>query len=134
MKKALLIFITLTMLLAFAACSEETVRPETPDFNVEATATAADAGMTAADLLIAAMDAQELTYTIDNGYFDNIGGYASTDSEGWLFYYNDELAPVGAKAITLAEGDTMAFRWESYTAFDDSLTDDQTADDTATAQ
>lgn len=131
MKKTLLIFVAIIMLLALTACGEESAMPETPDFSVEATATAADAGKSAADILIAAMDQQGITYTVDNGLFDNIGGYTSTDSDGWLFYYNDELATVGAADITLAEGDTVAFRWENYSVLTDSFSDEENANDEA---
>lgn len=129
MKKTLLIFVSVIMLLVLTACKEESAMPETPDFSVEATATAADAGKSAADILIAAMDEQGITYTVDNGTFDNIGGYTSTDSEGWCLYYNDELATIGAADITLAEGDTVAFRWEDYSVFNDSIGDEKNAND-----
>jgi hypothetical protein len=144
MKKTLLFVITLMLLIALAACAPQADVPEVPDFSVEATATAADVGRSAADLLTQTMDDNGITYTVESGYFDNIGGFASTDSgDGWLFYYNGELPSVGAESITLNEGDTVAFRWGNYyeasgtttddgTVTDDTVTDDN-GDDTSTS-
>ena len=55
-----------------------------------------------------------MTFTNEDGFFDNIGGYAATETDGWLLYYNGELAPVGAEDLILEEGDTVSFSWENY--------------------
>lgn len=110
MKKILLVLLTLMLLATFAACSEQTDQPQTPDFSVAATY----ANPSAADLLIETMQEENIAFTVENGFFDNIGGFASTQSDGWLLYYNGELAAVGAADIQLTDGDVVEFKWENY--------------------
>ena len=76
MKKALLILVSLMLVVSLAACAPadegDAVAPE-----ITATAAAEDAGSTAADLLNATMDASDITYTFENGMYDNINGFAT---------------------------------------------------------
>lgn len=68
------------------------------------------------DAVIAACKQEKLAYTYTAGMFDSFGGEASTKTDGWLLYHNDELAEVGAKDIAVAEGDSVAFKYENYDA------------------
>ena len=73
---------------------------------------------TADQAIQTACQAVKLAYTFQNGMFDNFGGIASTQTDGWLLYVNDTLAEVGAKDVALQDGDRVAFRYENYdTAF-----------------
>ena len=130
MKKALLILVSLMLVVSLAACApadngDDAVVPE-----VKATATADDAGKTAADLLAAAMQESNIDYDFANGIYDNVGGFANGEENSWFFYYNDALSTVGAADVTLAEGDVVELRYESTATIDNLPLDDNTnADD-----
>jgi hypothetical protein len=115
MKKILVVMFALVLVFALAACTtDDSAMPEVPDFSVEAVATAEDVGRSAADLMIATMQEEKIAFTNEDGFFDNIGGYASNDTDGWLLYYNGELAAVGAADLIIEEGDSVVFSWENY--------------------
>jgi len=56
----------------------------------------------------------DIPYTLKNGMLDNFGNLASTATDGWLLYYNGELAQVGAKSIPLTEGFLIEVRYLNY--------------------
>ena len=124
MKKALLILVSLMLVVSLAACAPadegDAVAPE-----ITATAAAEDAGSTAADLLNATMDASDITYTFENGMYDNINGFANGDENSWFFYVNDALSTVGAADYTLAEGDVIELRYEATSTIDNLPLDDE---------
>ncbi len=68
------------------------------------------------DVIIAACKQEKLPYTYNSGMFDNFGGIASTETDGWLLYHNGQLANVGAKDIAISEGDIITFKYENYNA------------------
>lgn len=126
MKKALLILVSLMLVVSLAACAPadegDAVAPE-----ITATAAAEDAGSTAADLLNATMDDSDITYTFENGMYDNINGFANGDENSWFFYVNDALSTVGAADYTLAEGDVIELRYEATSNIDNLPLDDENA-------
>lgn len=124
MKKALLILVSLMLVVSLAACApadngDDAVAPE-----VKATATADDAGKTAADLLSAVMQDGNINFDFANGIYDNVGGFANGEENSWFFYYNDALSTVGAADVTLAEGDVVELRYEATTTIDNLPLDD----------
>lgn len=66
------------------------------------------------DAVIAACKQEKLPYSYSSGMFDNFGGKASTQTDGWLLYHNGKLADVGAKDISISENDTITFKYENY--------------------
>lgn len=71
-------------------------------------------GSNAADAIIAACQAANLAYQATDGFFESFNGIDSTQTDGWLLYYNDELAQVGSKDIQLEEGFLAEFRYVNY--------------------
>lgn len=69
---------------------------------------------TADKIFIQACQNESLSYTFTNGMFDNFGGEASTQTDGWLFYYNGVLSEKGAQEIHVQEEDLLEFRYVNY--------------------
>lgn len=59
-------------------------------------------------------DEKGVTYTLQDGMFDNFGGEASTNTDGWLLYVNGALSDVGAGDTKLQDNDQVAFRYVNY--------------------
>jgi Domain of unknown function (DUF4430) len=49
-------------------------------------------------------------------YVDQIGRYAAVGSSGWVFKVNGVSPPVGAKDVTLKDGDTVLWYWATFGA------------------
>ena len=123
-KRVLLLLLVLAVALVFAACSSGgnedaakvtgtvVITADTEILNVEVSVPEDQA--TADQAFIQACKDNNVTYTYENGMFDNFGGKASTQTDGWLFYTNGELADVGAKDVKLTEGFKVEFKYENY--------------------
>ena len=73
----------------------------------------------ASDAILRACQNQKIPYTLTNGLFDGFGGLKSTKTDGWLFYVNGEIAPMGAEDTPIKDGDMIEFKYENYeSAFD----------------
>ncbi len=69
---------------------------------------------TAADAVKEACSQVRLTYTYENGMFDDFGGVASGEEDGWLFYNEGELSDVGAGQCEIKNAFEIEFRYENY--------------------
>ena len=76
-------------------------------------------GSTADKAIVAACQSKKLAYTLKDGMFDYFGTIASTQTDGWLFYINGELADIGAAQYIIKAGDALEFKYENY---DDAFT------------
>ena len=70
------------------------------------------------DALEAASVAGEFYYhvttTAFGPYVDQIGRYAASGSNGWVFKVNGTSPPVGADAVTLKTGDRVLWYWATF--------------------
>ena len=57
---------------------------------------------------------QKMAYTEQDGMYISFQGITSTDTDGWLFYLNDELPDRGANDVTVSDGDVVEFRYVNY--------------------
>lgn len=71
---------------------------------------------TCKDALVKACQAKKLAYVDNNGLFDGFGGIASTQEDGWLFYFNGVLADKGLGDTPLVAGgdNTIEMRYVNY--------------------
>lgn len=69
---------------------------------------------TAADAVKEACSQVRLSYTYENGMFDNFGGIASGEEKGWLFYNDGELSEVGAGGCDIGNAFEIEFKYENY--------------------
>ncbi len=70
---------------------------------------------TAMDATVAALSDGKLpAATESDGYVSAIAGIDSTDTDGWLLYYNGEMGMLGAKEQILGEGDTIEWKYLNY--------------------
>ncbi len=75
---------------------------------------------TARDALVAALDANQLSYVEkSNGYFSSIGGYEELDhgpNSGWMYMINNEVPSTAAGATRIKKDSTMVwFYTDDYT-------------------
>lgn len=124
MKKFISVFLAVTILVfAFSGCTGQkekqlfgTVAIVGPDgemiLDTELYVNAENA--TAADAVKEACSQVRLSYTYENGMFDNFGGIASGDEDGWLFYNEGELAQVGAGQCEISNAFEIEFRYVNY--------------------
>ena len=61
-----------------------------------------------------ACQSQKMAYTEQDGMYISFQGITSTDTDGWLFYLNDELPDRGANDVTVSDGDVVEFRYVNY--------------------
>ncbi|MBQ7792434.1 MAG: DUF4430 domain-containing protein [Clostridia bacterium] len=66
------------------------------------------------EALVKTCQQNKIPYTLTNNMFDNFGGIASTQTDGWILYVNGELAQAGAKFITLEDGFLIEFKYVNY--------------------
>lgn len=71
-------------------------------------------GATAADAVKAACSEVRLSYTYENGMFDNFNGVASGKEDGWLFYIDGELSDVGAGECPISNAFEIEFKYVNY--------------------
>lgn len=113
MKRVIMVLsICIISLIAFNGCTSEPVA----DIPIYATVkiTAANqqiilqescrlpSDATAADAIEVACRKEKITYQDKNGLYDNFNGISSGKEEGWLFYFNGELAEQGVRKTNLA--------------------------------
>ena len=55
-----------------------------------------------------------LTVTSFGPYVDQIGRYPGTSDSGWVFKVNNVSPPVGADAVTLADGDSVLWYYATF--------------------
>ena len=61
-----------------------------------------------------ACQSQNMAYTEQDGMYISFQGITSADTDGWLFYLNDELPDRGANDVTVSDGDVIEFRYVNY--------------------
>lgn len=66
------------------------------------------------EVLIETCQNQKIPYTLTNNMFDNFGGIASTETDGWILYVNGEIAQAGAKFIPLEDNFLVEFKYVNY--------------------
>ncbi len=125
MKKGILFFLVIAMTLSFVGCTRDekkatifgTVAIVGPEgemiLDSELYVDKQDA--TAADAVKEACAQVRLSYTYENGMFDNFNGVASGKEDGWLFYNDGELADVGAGECVISNAFEIEFRYVNYT-------------------
>ena len=57
-----------------------------------------------------------VTQTSFGPYVDQIGRYPAAGSSGWVFKVNGVSPPVGAKDVTVRDGDTVLWYWATFGA------------------
>lgn len=62
----------------------------------------------------AALDFMEIPYEKADGFYSSFDGIASTETDGWLLYVNDEAASLGAEEQPIADGDVITWRYVNY--------------------
>jgi hypothetical protein len=78
--------------------------------------------LTVKDNALDALDAASLagefyyhsTTTAFGPYIDQIGRYPAAGNGGWIFKVNGALAPVGADAVHLKDGDSVLWYWATF--------------------
>ena len=122
-RKWYLVLLLVLAVLCLAACqqdaSEEQVQLQVKVIGPEGVSVldqtvSVATGASALEALTQAAQAADVTFTNDEGFLDNFGGTASTETDGWVLYYNDTLAEVGCAEIIPQEGDVVEFRWSHY--------------------
>lgn len=66
------------------------------------------------DVLVQTCREHKIPYTLTNNMFDNFGGIASTQTDGWILYVNGEVAQAGAKFIPLEDNFLVEFKYVNY--------------------
>ena len=61
-----------------------------------------------------ACQSQNMAYVVKDGLYSSFDGIDSTQTDGWLFYLNDELPDRGADDVTVSDGDVVEFRYVNY--------------------
>ena len=56
----------------------------------------------------------KMAYTVTDGMYDGFAGYNSTETDGWLFYHNGQLADKGADDTAVSDRDTVTFLYVNY--------------------
>ena len=119
--KLLALFLVLLLALS-VGCS---AKDDTPAVSVTVNITGPDqeaivadtidcTGTSAGDAFKQACKEATITYTVEEGMYDNFKSIASTDTDGWIFFINGEVAQVGADDYTLQEGDKIEFQYVNY--------------------
>ncbi len=57
-----------------------------------------------------------VTQTSFGPYVDQIGRYAAAGNSGWVFKVNGVSPPVGAKDVTVKDGDSVLWYWATFGA------------------
>lgn len=70
--------------------------------------------MTAGRAVKDACQSQRMAYVVEDGLYSSFDGIASTQTDGWLFYYNGELPDNGADDVVLNDGDIVEFRFVNF--------------------
>ena len=110
----------MAVILILSACSGNA--PEisvnvtiSSDYTVtDGTVTLKKTSPTAADAIIEACKANNISYKYQNGMFDSFSGIESTKENGWLLYINGSLSQTGAATAAVADGDKVEFRYVNY--------------------
>jgi hypothetical protein len=117
--KRLVAFIALSLVLPAAAIAANVhVRVEGKTQTIWGTTAPTLSATTAKDALEQASIAGEFYYHITvtsfGPYVDQIGRYPADASSGWVFKVNNVSPPVGADAVTLADGDNVLWYWATF--------------------
>ena len=123
-----LMVLTLVSLLLFTACSTGGSSSDASAQGVsvkvqiikdgenllDTTVTLEGENPTAGDAFKKACQDAKMAYTVSDGMYDGFAGYTSTQTDGWLFYHNGQLADKGANDVTVSDKDTVSFQYENY--------------------
>jgi hypothetical protein len=117
--KRLVALLVLSLVLPAAAVAANVhVRVEGKTRTIWGTTAPALTATTAKDALEQASIAGEfyyhITFTSFGPYIDQIGRYPADSSSGWVFKVNNASPPVGADAVTLAEGDNVLWYYATF--------------------
>jgi hypothetical protein len=117
--KRLVALLVLSLVLPAAAIAANVhVRVEGKTRTIWGTTAPALSATTAKDALEQASIAGEfyyhITFTSFGPYIDQIGRYPADSSSGWVFKVNNVSPPVGADAVTLAEGDNVLWYYATF--------------------
>ncbi len=120
MKKIISITL-LTLLLVLTACTNNT---DAPVLNGRVVILTEDTAVLSEEVSTQCQDVEEvlvetcqknkIPYTLTNNMFDNFGGIASTQTDGWILYINGEVAQAGAKFIPLEDNFLVEFKYVNY--------------------
>lgn len=124
MKKVILFFLAIVMSLSFVGCTRDekkdtifgTVAIIGPEGEIilDSELYVDKLNATAADAVKEACTQVRLSYTYENGMFDNFNGIASGKEDGWLFYNDGELADVGAGECAISNAFEIEFKYVNY--------------------
>lgn len=113
LKKVVVLLLCIGIMAFAAACGDDNNggQVKVPDFSIEVVATEGDAGISAANLLIAMLEAEDHTYNMENGNFTAIDDYANTETSGWVFYCNGAPCDEAADSVMAVGGNSYALIW-----------------------
>lgn len=120
MKKNIVLLFALAALLVLSACGssadEISVNVKiSSDYTItDSSITLKKASPVAADAIIEACKAGNISYKYQNGMFDSFSGIESTKEDGWLLYINGNLAQTGAGTASISDGDRVEFSYVNY--------------------
>lgn len=122
MKRIVSVFLLLFILL-LSACGEttpaKTIQGRVEIFTEDSSVLSKELSTqksTAEDVLVEACQSEKIPYTLTNNMFDNFGGIASTETDGWILYVNGELAQTGAYEVILEDNFLVEFKYVNYDA------------------
>ena len=121
MKKALsVLMVMLIVITSFAACGEKTFTCSVSIVDAEGNPVVSgdvkvsENKATAEEAILGICQSNKVSYTYENGFFDNFGGIASTQTDGWLLYVDGKLSDFGAKETVVKEGTVIEFKYVNY--------------------
>ncbi|MBE7018380.1 MAG: DUF4430 domain-containing protein [Ruminococcaceae bacterium] len=68
----------------------------------------------AEDVLLEVCQKNKTPYQLNDHMFNGFGGYASTETDGWILYVNDEIADKGAYEMKLENDFKVVFSYVNY--------------------
>ena len=71
-------------------------------------------GLTAEDVLLEVCQNHKIPYRLKDHMFDGFGGFASTNTDGWILFVTDHIADKGAYLINLEDGFKVTFSYVNY--------------------
>ena len=119
--KKIICLVLLSILVCLSACqnNESTqelsgrvaiIAPETVVLSQEVVTHATNVE----EVLVETCQKGKIPYTLTENMFDNFGGIASTQTDGWILYINGETAQAGAKFIPLEDNFLVEFKYVNY--------------------
>ncbi len=119
--KKIICLALLSILVCLSACQKN---ESTPELSGQVAIVTQDAVILSQEVVTHATNVEEvlvetcqkgkIPYTLTENMFDNFGGIASTQTDGWILYVNDEVAQAGAKFIPLEDHFLVEFKYVNY--------------------